>query len=108
MRITRIVNLVAASIKAQMKEEKKLYKMMKKNFFLGGVDVGKGSNFTLKFFDIFEIVKYVAFREYNVLFRFFLQRYSLLANKSNLIKKICEKKFFGVKLHKKLQKIEIL
>ena len=46
-----------------MKEEKKLYKMMKK--FGGGGGVGKGSNFTLKFFEIFEIVKYVAFREYS-------------------------------------------
>ena len=63
MHIKKIVNLVAPSIIAQMKEEKKLYKMMK-NF--GGVGVGKGSNFTLKFFDIFEFVKCVAFREYIV------------------------------------------
>jgi len=29
----------------------------------GGLGVGKGSNFTLKFFNIFEIVKCVAFHE---------------------------------------------
>ena len=52
--------LVAACTIAQMKEEKKLYMMMK-NF--GGVGVGKGSNFTLKFLAIFAIVKCVAFRE---------------------------------------------
>ena len=32
---------------------------------------GSGPNFTLKFFDIFEIVKCVAFRKNTVSFRFF-------------------------------------
>ena len=42
---------VSTCIIAQMKEEKKLYKMVKK--FGGEIGVGKGSNFTLKFFEIF-------------------------------------------------------
>ena len=53
--------LVVPCTIAQMKEEKKLYMMMKN--FGGGEGVGKGSNFTLKFLAIFAIVKCVAFRE---------------------------------------------
>ena len=40
-----------------MKDENKLYKMMKKFWS------GKGSNFTLKFFNIFGIVECVALHE---------------------------------------------
>ena len=88
-----------------MKEEKKLYKMMK-NFGEGGV--GKGSNFTLKFFDIFAIVKCVAFLNYryssrnrdlsvqsvDVFFNYFATYYKL------------GKIVFGVKLHKNCKKMK--
>ena len=65
MPFKKIIHLIAAYLIAQMKEEKKTLSDDEK--FWGGVGVGSGSNFTLKFFDIFEIVKYMAFREYTVL-----------------------------------------
>ena len=56
---------------------------MKKLF--GGGGCRKLVKFHSEVFAIFEIVIYVAFREYTALFTFFVLRYSLLMNLADLI-----------------------
>ena len=89
MQLKKIILKIAPYIIAQMKE-------------------GSGSNFTLKFFEIFEIVKYVAFRKYTVSFRNFFAKIFISHEWSQCDKNFREKIFFGCQITKKLQKIEIL
>ena len=86
---------------AYSKEEKILFQNLKN--FGGGMGVGSGSNLTLKFFDIFEIVKYVAFRENSDSSRSFYIEASHI-DKFHLLEKKFQKNFFSVSNYTKTVK----